>query len=247
MIRIRKNTLQKKYYMDYAHFNIPYVILSASLLILFVFLFMISQQLKDWIPQLSTAFKDELLNKGYLKHVHEGDVLWHEQSSMRIIPFVLKGALKVIRQDDDGRELLLYYIAPGQSCIMAIYAALNPTVSKIKAVAEEDTELLSIPIQDSTSWITRYPEWTHFIIHLYQQRFEDLIQVLDAVAFSKLEDRVHEWLQKKAQLLQSKTITVTHQQIAQDTGSSREVISRTLKQLENQGRLIMGRNKITLK
>jgi CRP/FNR family transcriptional regulator len=208
---------------------------------------MITLNLEAWLPELSADFKDEVLKKGYLKYLKEGDVLWQEQSSIRIIPFVLKGALKVIRQDDDGRELLLYYIVPGQSCIMAIYSALNPSQSKVKAVADEDTELLSIPVQESTSWIKRFPEWTHFIIHLYQQRFEDLIQVLDTVAFAKLEDRVHDWLQKKSKLLQTKTITVTHQQIAQDTGSSREVISRTLKQLENQGILVMGRNKIILK
>ncbi len=207
---------------------------------------MTAPSLEQWIPELSETFKQELLQKGYLKHLKEGDVLWQEQSSIRFIPFVLKGALKVIRQDEDGRELLLYYIVPGQSCIMAIYSALHPSPSKVKAVAEEDSELLSLPVNESSDWIRRYPEWTHFIIRLYQQRFEDLIQVLDSVAFASLEERVYDALVKKSELFKQQTVTVTHQQIAQETGSSREVISRTLKQLELKGKLIMGRNKITL-
>ena len=151
-----------------------------------------------------------------------------------------------MRTDDDGKEILLYYIRPGESCIMSFLGGIHHETSKVKAIAEEDVEILMIPLEKASEWIKEYPEWTDFIFKLYHKRFEELLGVVNAVAFQKLDTRLLQLLEQKASLHNNKEIAITHQQLADEMGTSREAVSRILKQLENSNLIKLGRNKIII-
>lgn len=203
-------------------------------------------------PNSNSSFKTSLqlsekLNElGFVKLFKEGDVILNENAYIRSIPIVRQGNIKVMRTDDDGRELLLYYIKPGESCIMSFLGGIHQDTSKIKAIVEEDSEILFIPIEKVSLLIKEYPEWLDYIFHLYHKRFEELLDVVNAVAFHKLDQRLFDYIQNKSQLSKNKTLSITHEQLAQELGTARVVISRLLKQMENEGIITLGRNKITL-
>jgi CRP/FNR family transcriptional regulator len=154
--------------------------------------------------------------------------------------------MKVIKTDDEGKEILLYYIKPGESCIMSFLAGIHNDTSKIKAIVEEDVELLLIPVDKASKWIKEFPEWTDFIFNLYQKRFEELLEVVNSVAFQKSDVRLFHLLKQKSLLFQSKEIAVTHQKLADELGITREAVSRVLKQMENEKLISLSRNKISL-
>jgi CRP/FNR family transcriptional regulator len=192
-----------------------------------------------------------LLNKavyesGQVKKFPAETVILNLNSYIKSIPIVLSGSIKVIRTDDDGKEILLYYIKPGESCIMSFLAGLHNDTSKIKAIVEEDAELLLIPVDKASEWIREFPEWSDFIFSLYQKRFEELLEVVNAVAFQKIDARLLHLLKQKSSLFQTKEIAGTHQQLADELGITREAVSRVLKQMENDGLIALSRNKITL-
>ncbi|MFN8886762.1 MAG: Crp/Fnr family transcriptional regulator, partial [Cyclobacteriaceae bacterium] len=159
---------------------------------------------------------------------------------------VLSGSLKVVRTDANGHEILLYYITPGESCIMSFLGGIHDETSKIKAVVEEDAELLLIPVSKASEWVKKFPEWSDFIFKLYHKRFEELLSVVNAIAFQKLDERLLHLLTQKSKVPHSKEIVVTHSQLAEELGTAREVISRVAKQMENEGLIHLSRNKITL-
>jgi CRP/FNR family transcriptional regulator len=194
----------------------------------------------------NSELKKEITAAGYSKNFAAGSVILDMQSYVRTIPVVLSGSIKVIRTDEEGREILLYYITPGESCIVSILASMNSDTSKIRAVVEEDAEILLIPADKAREWIHRYPEWTDFIFNLYQKRFEELLDVVNAVAFQKIDTRLLHLLKQKCQLYQSKELSVTHQQLADELGITREATSRVLKQMEKNGILELSRHKIHL-
>lgn len=167
-------------------------------------------------------------------------------SYIRSIPVVLSGSMRVMRQDEDGREILLYYIKPGESCIMSFLAGIHEDTSKVKLVVEEDSEVLMLPVAKASAWIKIYPEWADFIFKLYHRRFEELLDVINAVAFQKLDDRIVTLLKRKANVYGSKEFSITHQQLAEELGTTREVVSRLLKQMEKQQLITLSRNKIVL-
>ena len=169
-----------------------------------------------------------------------------ENSYIRSIPIVISGSLAVLRTDDEDKEILLYYIKPGESCIMSFLGGIHNEKSKIKAVAEEVTEILFLPIEKVRILIKEYPQWLDYIFRLYHKRFEELLEVVNAVAFKKVDERLLSLLRKKVDLTGSKTIEATHEQLANELGTARVVISRLLKQLEDAGVVTLGRNKIQL-
>lgn len=181
-----------------------------------------------------------------LKTLPAETVLVQSNSYIRSIPIVLSGSIRVMRQDEEGREILLYYIKPGESCIMSFLAGIHDDTSKISAIVEEDAEILMVPVAKASEWVKVYPEWADFIFKLYHKRFEELLLVINAVAFQKLDDRIVELLKKKAGIYQSKEINITHQQLAEELGTTREVVSRLLKQMEKQQMIVLSRNKIIL-
>ena len=196
--------------------------------------------------QISPELKAKLSELGFEKTFEENEVILRESSYIKAIPIVLQGSLRVMRTEEDGRELLLYYIKAGESCIMSFLGGIHDDTSKINAVAEEKTELLLIPIDKISLLVKDFPEWLDYIFKLYHKRFEELLDVVDAIAFKKLDARILDFVKNKAKLSNSKVINLTHEQIANELGSARVVVSRLLKQLESEGVVELGRNKITL-
>ena len=188
----------------------------------------------------------EVYDTGQIKSFPAGSVILNINAYIKSIPIVLSGSIRVIKTDENGLEILLYYIKPGESCIMSFLAGIHNDTSKIKAIVEEDAEILLIPVDKAGKWIKEFPEWTDFIFNLYQKRFEELLQVVNAIAFQKLDARLLQLLKQKSELFQAKDISVTHQQLADELGTSREAVSRVLKQMENSGLIFLSRNKITL-
>jgi CRP/FNR family transcriptional regulator len=193
-----------------------------------------------------SLLNEEVYASGQVKFFPADTVILNANAYIKSIPIVLSGSIKVFRTDDDGKEILLYYIKAGESCIMSFLAGINNNTSKIKAIVEEDAEILLVPVNKASEWIKQFPEWTDFIFNLYQKRFEELLEVVNAVAFQKVDARLLHLLNQKSSLFQSKEITVTHQQLADDLGITREAVSRVLKQMENDKLIHLGRNKISL-
>ncbi|MBC7555915.1 MAG: Crp/Fnr family transcriptional regulator [Chryseobacterium sp.] len=193
-------------------------------------------------PELQKEIKDS----GFLKDFKTGDVIVNMDSYVKIIPVVLSGSLKVIRTEEDGREILLYYLIPGESCIVSILSGMKNETSKVKAIVEEDAEIIIIPVDKAKEWVKKFPDWTDFIFNLYQKRFEELLDVVNALAFQKVDARLLHLIKQKTQLYKSNEIAVTHKQLADELGISREAASRVLKQMEKEKLLVLSRNKILL-
>lgn len=191
-------------------------------------------------------FRNEVEKSGELKFFAAGTVILDMNAYVNYIPLIISGSMKVIRTEEDGREILLYYLPPGESCIVSILSGIKHHTSKVKAVIEEDAEILMISIPKAKEWIRKFPEWTDFIFSLYQKRFEELLDVVNSVAFQKIDSRILHLLEQKAKLYHTDKITVTHQQIADELGITREATSRVLKQMEKNGIIKLSRNMISL-
>ncbi|HNB81855.1 MAG TPA: Crp/Fnr family transcriptional regulator [Chitinophagaceae bacterium] len=196
--------------------------------------------------KLPASLFDKLYAYGQEKYFQPGDIILQENAYIRAIPLVLKGSIRVVRTDDEGREILLYTIQAGESCIMSFLGGIHQETSKLKAIAEDACEILFVPIDKVSQLMKEYPEWLEYIFRLYHKRFEELLEVVNAVTFKKTDERLLDLLQKKSEYLHSKTIVVTHEQLANDLGTARVVVSRLLKQMEMEGLVHLGRNKITL-
>jgi CRP/FNR family transcriptional regulator len=189
----------------------------------------------------------EMLNEhGIIRHYKEGEAIVGENTQIMAIPLVKRGAIRVLRTDEDGREILLYYIKPGESCIMSFLGGMHNDTSKIHAEAEEPTEILFVPMDKVIFFIKEFPQWLDYIFRLYHQRFEELLDVINAMAFKKVDERLMMLLQKKANVTGSKNLYITHEQLANELGTARVVVSRLLKQLEASGTVKLGRNKLSL-
>ena len=196
--------------------------------------------------QPSAKMLTKLFEYGQQKSFKEGDIILNENAYIKSVPIVISGSMRVMRTDDDGRELLLYYIKSGESCIMSFLGGLHDDTSKVKAIAEEAAEVLFVPVDKVREMIKEFPEWTEYIFRLYHKKFEELLAVVNDVAFKKLDERLLDFLKKKCELSGEKTIHITHEQIAIELGSARVVISRLLKHMEDLNLIELGRNKITL-
>ena len=194
----------------------------------------------------SKELREKLSEFGFAKTFKEGDIILNENAYIKAIPIVTYGNIRVMRTDDDGREILLYYIKAGESCIMSFLGGLHQDTSKVKAIAEEETEILFIPIDKVSVLIKEYPEWLDFIFRLYHKRFEELLEVVNAIAFKKLDERLLNFIKRKCEVTKSETLYVTHEQLANELGTARVVVSRLLKQMEGEGLVKLGRNKISL-
>jgi CRP/FNR family transcriptional regulator, anaerobic regulatory protein len=190
--------------------------------------------------------REAILEQGTEMSVKAGDMLMDIGQYIKYIPLVLSGSLKILREDKDGNELLLYYLRPGETCAMSLTCCTGDSVSSIRAVAEEDTDVIAIPVKYMDEWTQEFRSFKHFVLLTYQRRYEELLRTIDGIAFQKLDDRLVTLLKEKSNAASSKILTVTHQELAQELNSSREVISRLLKQLERIGKVKLGRNKIEI-
>lgn len=205
------------------------------------------QAINDIIEfRTSPEIRKRLAEYSIPKVFKAGEVIQRENAYVKAIPIVSYGNIKVLRTDDDGREILLYYIKAGESCIMSFLGGMYNDTSKIKAIAEEDTEILFIPANKMAPLIKEFPEWLEYIFRLYHKRFEELLEVVNSLAFKRVDDRLLSLIKTKCSLTDNKTITVTHEQLANELGTARVVVSRLLKQMEEEGIVKLGRNKITL-
>lgn len=206
----------------------------------------ISTFLKQSYPYFRESdLKEQLVEIGQTMRIPANTLILDEGSYVKTIPIVLSGLLRVLRRDD-MREIMLYYVNPLESCIMSISSCFKNEKSLVKAITEEDTELLLIPARLMNDWQHRYPSFNQFIVDLYRKRFEDMIEAFDAVAFQRMDERLLSYLRNKAQVLRTQELQITHQALANELGTAREVISRFLKILENQGKVILSRGKIKI-
>jgi len=200
--------------------------------------------------QFKHVFEPELLKeldeKAKLVMVKEGNIILHIGQTVRTIPIVLSGTLKVSRIDDNGHELLLYYVSPKESCAMTFTCCMQQFPSEVKATAEDDVEFLEIPISTMDEWMMKYPTWKRFVMKTIRTRFNELLKSIDQLAFQKLDERLIHYLKEKSKVTGSSLINLSHEQIANEMASSREVISRLLKKLENDKKLLLYRNQIKL-
>lgn len=196
---------------------------------------------------LPLQFEEDLLlvleQEASVVTVPKGSVLLCKGGSVAAVPIVLKGLIKVDRVEED-RELLLYYIRPGQSCIMSFTAILHQTNSSVLAIAEEECEVLLIPAEKLEYWHRKFPSLQRYYLELYQQYYEGLLTTIDELAFHKMDSRILNYLHKKVEARGTALLKMTHQQIAHEVGSTREVVSRVLKKLETEGEVNLGRNEI---
>ena len=207
----------------------------------------IAERIVSKFPILNDPeFVRELEQKAKLMEVPAGKTIMNIGGYIKVMPLVTKGAIKVLREDDAGDELFLYFLYPGQSCAMTVQCCMANAPSQVRAVTEDDTEFIAVPIEVMDSWMTRYNCWKDFILTTYSLRFSELLNTIDSIVFHKLDVRLMEYLREKAHIAGGNTINTTHQDIAYDLHSSREVISRILKQLEKKGGIKLGRNKIEL-
>src|SRR5690606_15243394 len=159
-----------------------------------------------------------------------------------MIPIILKGAVKVLRTDDEGHDLFLYYIEGGETCALSLTCCNTATASDIKAIAEEKTTLLGVPVRKHEEWMNSFRQWKDFVALTYQKRFQELLLTIDNIAFKKMDERLLRYLSVKSQQLKKLELPITHQEIANELGTSREVVSRLLKQLEKKKIVELGRN-----
>lgn len=209
---------------------------------------MIEQLLKEKFPFILDAkLKEEIITNGKIVHFKEGDLLIDIGDYVKIMPLLTKGSIKVMREDEEGNELLLYYVDSGNTCAMTFTCCMQHSKSQIRAICEEDTEAIVIPVRFVDEWMMKYTDWKSFIMRTYANRFEEMMHTIDALAFLNMDERLWKYLNDKANNQHSKELNITHQNIAYDLNSSREVISRVIKRFEKEGRVKLGRNKVILK
>jgi CRP/FNR family transcriptional regulator len=198
----------------------------------------------------SSVFEPELVKEifqfGDVKHFKEGDVIMDYGKYVRMMPIITKGTVKVFRMDDTGKELLLYYLTNNESCSMAYSCCLEAKKSEVRAIAEDDVELIAIPHLKLDEWLCKYPSWKNYIMHSFNERFIELLKTIDAIAFEKLDERLINYLKKKSEVFGKSALQLSHNQIAEEMGTSRVVISRLLKRLENDQKILLYRNEIKL-
>jgi CRP/FNR family transcriptional regulator, anaerobic regulatory protein len=209
------------------------------------------QQIREYLRKYYSniaepGLQEEIAHIGKVMEFKAGEIIMDFGAYVKLIPLVVEGSIKVSREGDDVGELFLYYLQPGESCTMSFTCCMMNKRSEIRTEAEEDTVVIAIPIRYMDDWMSRYQSWKNFVMMSYDHRMKELIRTIDEIAFKKMDERLLTYLQKKAQVTGSKTLNATHQEIAYDLNASREAVSRLLKQLEHDGYVKLGRNKITL-
>ena len=201
--------------------------------------------MSDKIPFTDPALLKEIKSKCREKEIARDMVIISPGDKIVFLPLVLSGVLRIVRQNDEGKEIFLYHLYPGQTCAMAINCCRGNKQSSVKAIAEEDTTILQIPINLVDDWF-KFPQWNDFVNSTYASRFAELLEVVDLIAFSNMDKQVLHYLQERARAAGSTALFITHQQIADELHAHREAISRLLRTMEQKNILRLGRNTIEL-
>ncbi|WP_107039000.1 Crp/Fnr family transcriptional regulator [Brumimicrobium mesophilum] len=189
---------------------------------------------------------EELESVAKVVSIKAGEVILNYGQIVRTMPIIASGTVKISRKDDQGKEILLYYVNAKESCAMTFTCCMEQFPSEIKAVAEDDVVMLAIPITVMDEWLVKYSTWKSFVMGTIRDRFSEMLNTIDQIAFQKLDERLKYYLQQKAKHTGSKLLNLSHDEIARDLATSRVVISRLLKKLENDDLLLLYRNQIKL-
>ncbi len=204
------------------------------------------ESLRQRFPHFEPALLDELLQQSTVRELREGEEALRTGQYIRSAVLLLHGLLKVYREDDEGNEFLMYYLEPGSACALSIMCTSQSEQSQVKAQAVEASEVIMIPSHLSEQWLGKYKSWHNFVIGSYRQRFEELLLTLDSIAFKAMDERLVFYLRRHVQVSGQQEVRLSHQQIADELNSSREVISRLLKKLEQAGALTLHRSYIAI-
>lgn len=210
---------------------------------------MITEVLEQQFPELAKLpeLRAAIAAISSIKTFPSGTVILRQGEYVKVIPLVVSGLVKVFKEEPtNGNEVLLYYIKPGESCVMSLTTLIRHGKSQVKAIIEKDSDVLVIPADKALEIAKKYPKWNEFVYDLFQTKFEELLQVVETLTFSNKDVRLLEYLKKEATLKGSTVLFTTHQHIANDLGSSREVISRLLKKLEHEGHIGLKQGSITV-
>lgn len=189
---------------------------------------------------------DEIVNTGMLRIINSGEMLIDIGDNMTHVPLILDGAVKIIREDKNGDEIALYFLERGDTCAISFINCINRSKSMFRGIAEKKTEGIFVPVEKIDEWLRKYETWRHFIIDSYHMRLIEMVESIDSLAFMKLDNRLHKYLIDKVKIMKNNILVITHQEIANDIHTSRVVVSRLLKQLENEGKLKIRRNRIII-
>ena len=188
---------------------------------------------------------DEIKRFTRIKIIPQDTVLITPGEQIFFIPIVQKGVLRIVRQDNEGKEVFLYHLYPGQTCAMAINCCQSYKKSMVKAIAEDTTEVMQIPVNLVEDWF-KYPEWKAYVNNAYSTRFAELIDVIDLIAFNNMDKQVLHYITERAKAANSKAIYITHQQIADELHTHREAVSRLLRTMEQKNIVRLGRNTVEI-
>ena len=203
-------------------------------------------ELQTFTYQFEQKLADEIERTGEYLSIPAGELVVKPGKYIKVIPLLISGTIKVMRVDSNNNELFLYHITKGQSCAVSLSTCLNHKLSSIKAVTEADTELIAISAVNAMKWFNEYASWRNFVVMTMDIRFEELIHTIDSVAFQHVNERLVALLANKSRLLETPVLIIKHQDIADELSTSREVISRLLKKMEQAGKLKLYRNRIVL-
>ena len=201
---------------------------------------------KQLFPQFEPRLIEIIEREAVQKKFAVGEVIIRTGQYIKSTALVLEGQIKIYRENQDGGEFLMYYLGPGQACAVSMICAIQSETSEITAIAEADTEVLLIPVQLMDNLMNQYKSWYQFVIQTYRSRFDELITVVDNIAFHNMDERLEFYLKRQVKNSGNNIIETSHQQIADDLNSSREVISRLLKKMEQRKLVKLNRNMIEL-
>lgn len=201
-------------------------------------------KLDKTFPSLEPELLIKLEEVGTIREVEEGVQLMKSGQYFRSAMLILDGLVKVYREDEDGNEFLMYFLNPGEACALSMVCALRKEASVVMAKTVKTTTLLSIPLEWVDQWMGQYKSWAMFVMSNYRNRFEELLETIDHIAFRSMDERLEFYLKKNAENLHDPILKMSHQEIATELNSSREVISRLLKKMEQRGRVKLQRNAI---
>ncbi len=205
------------------------------------------QPIHKLFSQLEPALLEQIEKEGTINEIPAGEILMRTGQYVKSTMLVLEGMVKIFRENEEGNEFLMYYLQPGDACAISLVCASKMEASRVMAKAMEDTTVLMIPIKLMDEWMSKYKSWYYFVLETYRNRFEELLVLIDQVAFRNMDERLLFYLQRHTEVNQTRTIDLSHQQIADELNSSREVISRLLKKMEQRNIVTMHRNSIELK
>lgn len=203
----------------------------------------IETYLNTLFPHFEPKLKQVLKEEGVLKSFEQEDMLMQTGQNMRSTMLLVDGLVKLYREGEDaGKESFMYYLQPGDACALSMVCATRQETSEVMARAVMPTTVLMIPISLMDTLMKEYPTWYYFVLETYRKRFEELLVVIDNIAFKSMDERLEAYLRKQYRDLHTRKLTITHSEIATDLNSSREVISRLLKKMEQRGDLVLHRN-----